>query len=173
MEVRTSAKNWMRRDDRMSDKRAIMGEIRFEPSMAGGGSLWTGDNLLATLVVRRAANRLGHMNLRPSHRTLDLDRAPSETRYVYRIQEGILRLGQAEWMPGWHVAKLTYGGQEFDLGLNGLFASGPDGKRVIAYTPSSGWDAAQSMFRLAPEADLPLLGLYIYVVQDLRQGRLY
>ena len=95
---------------------ATIQTIVFEPTSAGGGSLWDGDNLLATLTVFRRAERQGRLSMRDTNRALDIVRLAWKSRAGvatthYRLMEHQGQTGEAEWKTGESLAALRYQGQ--------------------------------------------------------------
>ncbi len=143
-------------------------EIMFEPGVAGGGSFWTGDNLLATLTVHRAAKRPGRLSLRDTDRAFDLLHTLNGSRHTYQLMEGIHSMGRAEWVQGEGWARMTYRGGEYRLNLTGLWAAAAEGQPLVALAPSPGWNDRLWVLRVADGADLPLASFYLYIAYDFR-----
>jgi hypothetical protein len=152
-------------------------EIVFEPGIGGGGSFWAGDNLLATLIVRGTVRRQGRLSIRDDNRALDLMGIANGSRHIYQMLEGTHQVGRAEWTGSdtLRAARLNYRGIVYTLDRTGLFAAGTQPQPVVAFDILSDlqgvfgtWSLRQSMLRVTGGADLPLIGLYVFVAYDLR-----
>ncbi len=137
-------------------------EITLMSEAAGGGSFWSGDNLLATLDVRRRPDRTGRLSVRSDGRACDLICSPSDGKTRYRIMEGSQELGQAEWQEGSEAAHVEYQGHEYTANRTGLYERQ---ESVITLDPAD-WIEPQTPLHLAQPADLPLVAFYVFVVYD-------
>ncbi len=141
-----------------------LGEITLMSEAAGGGSFWSGDNLLATLDVRRRPDRTGRLSIRSDGRACELVCAPSNGGLRYRITEGPQEIGQAEWQEGNDTARLEYQGHEYMAGRTGLY----EGQEPVIRLNPADWNGQQTLLRLARPAELPLVAFYVFVVYDQR-----
>ena len=91
--------------------------------------------------------------------------------------EGTHQVGRAEWTEGdaLRAAWLDYRGIVYTLDRRGLFAAGTQSQPVVAFDLWSdlqgvfgAWSLRQSTLRVTDGADLPLIGLYVFVAYDLR-----
>ena len=118
--------------------------IVFEPTSAGGGSLWDGDSLLATLTVLKRARRQGRLSLRDANRAVDIVRLARKqhTGVVtahYRLMERLGQAGEAEWKTGESSAALRYRGHDYIVTRESLL-SVQDHQPVITLTCAPDWN---------------------------------
>jgi len=145
--------------------------VVFEPTSAGGGSFWNGDNLLATLTVLKRANRQGHLSLRGSNRALDLVclARKQHTGVVtthYRLMERLDQAGEAKWKTGEPSAALRYQGHDYVVTRERLLTV-QGHQPVITLTRAPDWNIKQMGLQIAPVADLPLVAFFLFVACDL------
>ncbi len=86
--------------------------VIFEPTSAGGGSLWNGDNLLATLTVTKRTGRKGRLSLRNANLAYDMLRSTRQPRVGYRMVHNLRQVAHAEWNTGDPSATLHSKGQD-------------------------------------------------------------
>jgi len=146
--------------------------IIFEPTSAGGGSFWNGDNLLATLTVLKRAERQGHLSLRDANRAMDIVRLARKqhTGVVtthFRLMERLGQAGEAEWNTGESSAELRYQGHDYVVTRASLL-SVQDHQPVITLTGAPDWNIKQMELYIAPAADLPLVAFFLFVAYDLK-----
>jgi hypothetical protein len=140
--------------------------IVFEPTSAGGGSLWDGDSLLATLTVIKRAGRQGRLSIRDTNRAMDLLRLSRRERTIYRLVQALGQIGEAEWVRGEPSALLRYRGQAYLVTRDSLLTV-QDHQPVVALALASNWNVKQMELRIAPEADWALVGFYLFIIYDL------
>jgi hypothetical protein len=146
-----------------------MSTIVFEPDLAGGGSLWDGDDLLAVLTVAKHPDRQGRFSLRGTSRAFDtfnMTCHSNKRRKSYRLVEGLRRLADAQWAVDESSVALRYRGQEFVATRESLSAAG-SGQQIVALAPPVDWHARQMNIHFGPDADLPLVAFYLFVAYDL------
>ena len=140
--------------------------IVFEPAALGGGSFWKGDSLLATLTVFKRAERQGRLSIRDTNRAMDLLRLSRRERTIYRLSQALGQIGKAEWVRGEPSALLRYRGQAYLVTRESLLTA-QDHQLVVALALTSNWNVKQVELRITPEADLPLVGFYLFITYDL------
>lgn len=146
--------------------------IVFEPTSAGGGSLWESDALLATLTVIRRTERQGRLSLRDTNRAMDIVGTvrKQHTGVVtthYRLMERLGQAGEAEWKTGESSAELCYQGHDYVVTRESLL-SVQDHQPVITLTGAPDWNVKQMGLHVAPVADLPLVAFFLFVAYDLK-----
>lgn len=142
----------------------------FEPTSAGGGSLWDGDHLLATLTVLRRTERHGRLSLRGTDNAYDMQCATSQSGVGYRMFQGQRQIAGAEWKTSVASATLVYHGRDYIVAPDSL-ASNQDRQLVIALTRAPHWNVQRMNLHIAPAADLPLAAFFLFVANDLRGRR--
>ncbi len=159
----------------MVKQASALREIIFEPATAGGGSFWAGDHLLATLDVFRRFTRQGRLSIQESNQAFDLVRVQGEYYWRYRLNEGAITAGQADWVEGVPSAQLIYQVREYTANLSGLFLadSQTNHPSVIAFEPPLDWQKERWSLTLSPQVDLPLVALYFFVVYDFEHLPVY
>ncbi len=145
-------------------------KIVFEPYVAGGGSLWTGDSLLATLTVSRLPQRQGRLSIRSSDRAFDITATPNGGQHSHRLLAGVRQAGSAEWIEGQGPVRLSYQGQTYRLDPDGLFLGGT-GNEPVATWAKPDWYGKQLVLHLARELDLELIGFALFVLYEIPLGR--
>ncbi len=146
-----------------------MRNIGFEPGLAGGGSLWEGDDLLAVLTVAKHPNRRGRFSLRGTSRPFDtftVTCRSSKRRNSYRLVEGLRRLADAQWIVDESSVALRYRGQEFIASHESLSTT-YDGQQIVAPALPFDWHARQMNLYVGPGTDLPLVAFYLFIAYDL------
>lgn len=138
----------------------------FEPTSAGGGSFWQGDNLLATLTILRHPERQGRLSLRDPNRTLVMVRHTQKQRTSYQLFEGLRQIADAEWSVGETYARLHYQGREYSATPQDLVELDRNPPVAILSIPHD-WNAEQMELRLDNDADLPLVAFYLFMAYDL------
>jgi hypothetical protein len=139
----------------------------FEPTSAGGGSLWDGDNLLATLTALKRTERHGRLSLRGTNDAYDMLCAASQSGVGCRMFQGPRQTATAERKTGAAAAALVYHGRDY-LATPDSLASVQDRQPVITLTCAPDWRARHMGLRVAPAADLPLVAFFLFVAYDLR-----
>ncbi len=151
-----------------------MPTIVFEPDLAGGGSLWEGDDLLAVLTtVAKHPDRQGRFCLRGTNRAFDtftITCHSDKRRNRYRLLEGSCHLADAQWIVDELPATLRYRGQEFVATPKSL--STTDGSRqMVTLASPLDWQARQMHLCVGPGVDLPLVAFYLFVAYDLSRAQ--
>jgi hypothetical protein len=146
-----------------------MPTIVFEPDVAGGGSFWDGDDLLAVLTVMKHPNRRGQLSLRSTNRafnTFTMTRHSNKRRNSYRLVEGLRRLADAQRIADKPSVTLRYRGQEYTATSESLFSARGD-QQIAVLAPPLNWHARQMTLGVGPDVDLPLVAFYLFVAYDL------
>jgi len=138
----------------------------FEPTSAGGGSLWDGDNLLATLTVLKRVERQGRLSLRGANHAYDMLRSTHQQHVGYRMMKDLRQVADAEWNTGDPSATLHYKGQDYVATPESLNIRGDR----LLLTLSPDWTVQQTELGVAGSADLPLIAFYLFVAYDLNQS---
>jgi hypothetical protein len=139
----------------------------FEPAAQGGGSLWNGDNLLATLTVLKRTERHGRLSLRSTNDAYDMQCVTGPRRVGYRMFQGQRQVADAEWNIGEPSAALHYKGQGYLATPENLLNIRGD-LLLLTLEFQSGWTARQVSVSVVGAADLPLVAFYLFVVYDLK-----
>jgi hypothetical protein len=146
--------------------------IVFEPTGAGGGSLWDGDNLLATLTVFSRTERRGRLSTRNTNHAWNLvcltwkSRAGITTTH-YRLMDRQGQTGEAEWKTGESLAALRYQGRTYVVTRASL-QNAQDRQPVITLARTPDWSAPKIELHVASAADLPLAAFFLFVAYDLK-----
>jgi hypothetical protein len=140
--------------------------IVFEPTSAGGGSFWNGDSLLATLTVLKRAERQGRLSLRDTNRALDLVCARPNGEKTFELVEAMHQIGVANWKASESSASLSYRGSKY-LATQESLVNAQTLEPAITLALPSDWNSKQMQLHLADEADLALVGFYLFVAYDL------
>jgi hypothetical protein len=144
-------------------------QIAFEPGSAGSGSLWTGDNLLATLTVLKRTERQGRLSLRSTNLAYDIRRSTHQPRVGYRMIQNMRQVAHAEWNTGDPSATLHYKGQDYIATPESLLRICGD-RLLLMLALAPDWIAHQTKLDVAGVADLPLVAFYLFVAYDLNQS---
>ncbi len=144
-------------------------QIVFEPVSAGGGSLWDGDNLLATFTVLKRTERHGRLSLRGTNDAYDLLCATSQQRVGYRMFQGQRQVASAAWTMDDPSAALRYRDQDYLATPESLLNVRGD-RLLLMLTLSPGWSARQTELGVVGAANLPLIAFYLFVAYDLSQS---
>ncbi len=146
--------------------------IVFEPTSAGGGSFWNGDSLLATLTVLKRADRQGRLSLRDTNRALDLVCTRPNGEKTFQLIEALRQIGVANWKMSESSTPLFYRGSKY-LATQESLLNAQTLEPVITLAPASDWAVVpnandkQMQVHVAGEADLALVGFYLFVAYDL------
>jgi hypothetical protein len=140
--------------------------IVFEPTSAGGGSLWDGDNLLATLTVLKRTERLGRLSLRGTNHAYDLLRSTHQQHVGYRMVQILQQVADAEWNTGNPSATLHYQGQDYLATPESLLSVRGD-RLLLTLALAPDWTARPTKLGVVGGADLPLIAFYLFVAYDL------
>jgi hypothetical protein len=140
--------------------------IVFEPTSAGGGSLWNGDSLLATLTVLRRTDRQGRLSLRDTNRALDLVCARPNGDKTFQLIEALHQVGMANWKSSESSATLFYWGTQYVATRESLL-NAQTLEPVIRLALTSDWNDKQMHVHIAGQADLPLVAFFLFVAYDL------
>jgi hypothetical protein len=146
-----------------------MRSIGFEPDLAGGGSLWEDDDLLAVLTVVKQPDRRGRFSLRGTNRAFDtftMIRHSRKQHTSYQLVSGLRRLADAQGVADELTVALRYRGQEFVATRQSL-STARDDRQIVALAPPLDWHARQMNLCVEPGADLPLVAFYLFVAYDL------
>jgi hypothetical protein len=143
--------------------------IVFEPTNAGGGSLWDGDNLLATLTVLKRTERQGRLSLRGTNHAYDMLRSTRQQHVGYRMVHVLRQVADAEWNTGDPSATLHYKGQDYLATPESLLSARGD-RLLLTLTLSPTWSDRQMELGIVSKADLPLIAFYLFVAYDLSQS---
>jgi len=143
-----------------------MQTIVFEPTSAGSGSFWQGDNLLATLTVLRRAGRQGRLSLRDTNQALDIVSHTRQHHTSYKMIEDLEQIAVAERDVGEPSAALRYRGQEYLATRESLLRI-QDYQPKVALALASNWNVKQMELRVDGEADLPLVAFFLFIAFDL------
>ncbi len=150
-----------------------MSTIVFEPDLAGGGSLWEGDDLLTVLTVAKHPDRRGRFCLRGTNGAFDtftITCHSDKRRSRYRLVEGLRRLADAQWIVDELPVTLRYRGQEFVATHQSLSTARGDQQVVVLASPLD-WHARQMHLCIGPGVDLSLVAFYLFVAYDLSKAR--
>jgi hypothetical protein len=140
-----------------------------EPTHAGGGSLWNGDDLLATLTVLKRTERHGRLSLRGTNDAYDMLCATSRSGVGYRMFQGQRQVASAAWTMDDPSAALRYRDQDYLATPESLLNVRGD-RLLLMLTLSPGWSARQTELGIVGAADLPLIAFYLFVAYDLSQS---
>jgi len=143
--------------------------IVFEPTSAGGGSLWEGDNLLATLTVLKRTERQGRLSLRGTNNAYDLLRSTRQQHVSYRMVQVLRQVADADWNTGDPSATLHYQGQDYLATPESLLSIRGD-RLLLTLALAPDWTARQTELGVVGVADLPLIAFYLFVAYDLSQS---
>ncbi len=150
----------------MNTELTLQQQIAFEPGTAGSGSLWTGDDLLATLTVTKRTARKGRLSLRNANLAYDMLRSTRQPRVGYRMAQNLRQVAHAEWNTGDPSATLHYKGQDYIATPESLLKVCGD-RLLLTLALAPDWIAHQTKLDLAGVADLPLIAFYLFVAYDL------
>jgi hypothetical protein len=143
--------------------------IVVEPTSRGGGSLWDGDNLLATLTVVKRTERQGRLSLRGTNDAYDMLCATGQQRVGYRMFQGQRQVADAEWNVGDPSATLHYNGQDYLATPESLLSVRGD-RLLLTLALAPDWTARPTKLGIAGTTDLPLVAFYLFVAYDLNQS---
>jgi hypothetical protein len=143
--------------------------VLFEPATAGGGSLWSGDDLLGTLSVSPLAQRRGRLSLRHDERAGDVIRSVNGQCYRYHLYEAARLVGQAERALEARSLWLRYCGTEY-LATRESLLNIQKHSALITLPPLLTWNTRSFALQVQRQTDVMLVGFYVYIAYDLMEG---